>query len=256
MKTNKQQLSYIERKNRAEILAKIGASLRQLRQDKSIAIDQIAEKTGINERQIMAIESGQLEQLPEPIYIQYFIKRYAEALGLNGTSEASAFPTGEFSRPIKPAWIRLPAPILRPIHLYFVYILVVLFSVSSLSYLMRSSLNQERLIYVQDPVEPSSVSSSPDNSATPVAHNPEQVRVYMTIEADSWLWIEADGQTKFEGILPKGSERTWVASQQLIIRAGNAGGVRIALNDGQTKKLGEPNVVEEVTFKAHPRSRI
>ena len=256
MRKNKQQLSYLERKNRAEILAKIGTRLRQLRQENSIAIEIIAAKTGINQRQIMAIESGQLEQLPEPIYIQYFIKRYAEALGLNGTEEASAFPTGEFFRPIQPAWIRLPAPILRPIHLYLVYILVVLLSVSSLSYLMRHSLNPDRLLYVRESVEPPSPPASTSNAATTVAHRPEPVRVNMTIDADSWLWIEADGLTLFEGILPKGSERTWVANQQLIIRAGNAGGVRIALNDGQTRKLGEPNVVEEVTFKAPPRSRI
>jgi cytoskeletal protein RodZ len=255
MGRNKQQISYLERKNRAEILAKIGARLRQLRQENSIAIEMMADQTGINQRQIMAIESGQLEQLPEPIYIQYLIKRYADALGLNGTEEASAFPAGDFFRPIQPAWIRLPAPILRPIHLYLVYILVVLFSVSSLSYLMRHSLNSERLLLVQESVKTPSPSPSASNAATTVAHRPE-VRVNMTIEADSWLWIEADGQTQFEGILPKGSQRTWVANQQLIIRAGNAGGVRIALNDGQTRKLGEPNVVEEVTFKAPPRSRI
>lgn len=249
MKKNQQQLSYLEQKKRAEILAKIGARLRQLRQDNSIAIEMMAAKTGINQRQIRAIESGQLEQLPEPIYIQYFIKRYAEALGLNGTEEASAFPTGEFFRPINPAWIHLPDPILRPIHLYVIYILVVIFSVSSLSYLMRHSLNSERLLLVQESVKTPSPSPEPP-------HRPEPVRVNMTIDADSWLWIEADGQTQFEGILPKGSQRTWVANQQLIIRAGNAGGVRIALNDGQTRKLGEPNVVEEVTFKAPPRSRI
>ncbi|MGK7903339.1 MAG: helix-turn-helix domain-containing protein [Hormoscilla sp.] len=254
MRKPQQKLSYLERKNRAEILAKIGARLRQLREENSISIEMMADKTGINQRQIRAIESGQLEQLPEPIYIQYFIKRYAEALGLNGAEEASAFPAGDFFRPINPAWIHLPAPILRPIHLYVVYILVVLFSVSSLSYLMRHSLNSERLLYVQQPVKTPSPSAS--NDSTTVPHRPEPVRVNMTIDADSWLWIEADGQTEFEGILPKGSERTWVANQQLIIRAGNAGGVRIALNDELPQKLGEPNAVEEVTFKAPPRSRI
>jgi len=249
MKKNKQKLSYF---HRAEILAELGSVLCELRQKQSINIEDMASKTGIMQRQLLAIESGELDRLPEPIYIQYLIKRYAEALGLNGTEFASAFPTDGHQRTPIPAWSHLPAPQLRPMHLYFLYIFVIFFSLNGLSYIINHSLNQNNILYVQQPDEPSSAPPEPSKKATPVV----PVRVNMTIDADSWLWIEADGKTEFEGILPKGSERTWVASQQLIIRAGNAGGVLIALNDGLPQKLGEPNVVEEVTFKAPPRSRI
>jgi len=272
MRKNKQKFSYFDRQTRAEILAELGSVLCELRQKQSISIEQLATKTGIMRRQLLAIESGELDRLPEPIYIQYFIKRYAEVLGLNGTEFASAFPTDGYLRPPMPARIYLPAPQLRPIHLYFLYIFVIFVSLNGLSYIINHPLNQNNILYVQQPDEPpislgsanrttpETSSSAPEElskKATPVAHRwSEPVRVTMTMDADSWLWIEADGKTEFEGILPKGSERTWVASQQLIIRAGNAGGVRIALNDGLPQKLGEPNVVEEVTFKVPPRSRI
>jgi len=277
MRKNKQELSYFERQTRADILAELGSILCELRQKQSISIEQIATKTGIMRRQLLAIELGELDRLPEPIYIQYFIKRYAEVLGLNGTEFASAFPTDRYLIPPIPPWIYLPVPQLRPIHLYFLYIFVIFVSLNGLSYIIDHPLNQNNILYVQQPDEPqislgianrttpetsSSAPAEQSKKATPVAHRrsdfsgPEPVRVTMTMDADSWLWIEADGKTEFEGILPKGSERTWVASQQLIIRAGNAGGVRIALNDGLLRKLGEPNVVEEVTFKVPPRSRI
>jgi hypothetical protein len=43
----------------------------------------------------------------------------------------------------------------------------------------------------------------------------------------------ADGQTQFQGILPEGTKRTWEAKQELFVKAGNAGGVLMAVNDGQ-----------------------
>jgi hypothetical protein len=80
------------------------------------------------------------------------------------------------------------------------------------------------------------------------------VRIGLTLKAESWIEVVADGQTQFQGILPEGTKRTWEAKQELFVKAGNAGGVLMAVNDGQAKQMGAPGKVEEVTVKANPES--
>lgn len=53
---------------------------------------------------------------------------------------------------------------------------------------------------------------------------------------DVWILLSADGQTLFEGILPKGSQREWTAPGRFRIKAGNVRGIRLFL-DGQPVEL-------------------
>jgi hypothetical protein len=76
------------------------------------------------------------------------------------------------------------------------------------------------------------------------------VVVEIKLEDKSWLRVVVDGKTEFEGIVTKGTEKTWVANQQLTIRAGNAGAVLVAFNEEEAKHLGERGQVQEVTYKA------
>ncbi|EGJ29893.1 MULTISPECIES: helix-turn-helix domain-containing protein [Moorena] len=75
-----------------EQLQKIGTYLSQLRQEKSIPIEEVADTTFIRLHILQALEAGQSEPLPEPVYIQGFIRRYAEFLGLDGPGIAKTFP--------------------------------------------------------------------------------------------------------------------------------------------------------------------
>ncbi|NEO23451.1 MAG: helix-turn-helix domain-containing protein [Moorea sp. SIO4A1] len=75
-----------------EQLQKIGTYLSQVRQEKSIPIEEVANNTFIRLHILQALEAGQSEPLPEPVYIQGFIRRYAEFLGLDGPGIAKTFP--------------------------------------------------------------------------------------------------------------------------------------------------------------------
>jgi cytoskeleton protein RodZ len=76
-----------------EQLKEIGTHLRQVRQQKSISIEEVAARTCIRLRMLKALEDGLLDQLPEPIYIQGFIRRYGDFLGLDGNDLAKDFST-------------------------------------------------------------------------------------------------------------------------------------------------------------------
>jgi cytoskeletal protein RodZ len=252
-------------REQAERLAELGDRLRHYRQKQNLSLQTIAEKTLIPVRLLVAIEDGKLDQLPEPVYVQGFIRRYADAIGLDGAEFASIFPAQLPLRMSRPSWRKSIQAQLRPLHLYVIYLLLVMGSVSSLSYVLSRSTQPMVSMVPSQPGQstktgPQTPSASPSPGAiapqTPsspsVAQKP--VRISLTLIAQSWIEVVVDGKPAFEDTLPEGSQRTWVADKQLKLRAGNAGGVIVTFNDGQAKPLGPPGSVEEVTFGSNPQS--
>ncbi|MBD2036413.1 helix-turn-helix domain-containing protein [Leptolyngbya sp. FACHB-321] len=74
-----------------EQLKTIGDYLQRERQEQAISLDEIAVKTYIPLRLLQALELGNVERLPEPVFVQGFIRRYADAIGLDGTALAKNF---------------------------------------------------------------------------------------------------------------------------------------------------------------------
>ena len=270
-KITKKKLLSQEPETSQKKLAEIGSQLRQYREQQSISLEKVAVVTMIRRNLLQAIEDGKLDQLPEPVYTQGLIKRYAEAMGLDGAQFADFFPIEPPTRSAaKLSGLNLPQ--LRPIHLYLFYTFLIICSVNALSQLMGGSVTakngavtKELALQQQEQArlvtEGSSASKNlkPDSyTAVEAARSGENagkfgnkpVMVNVTFKAESWMQIEVDGKTEFEGTLPSGTVRTWQAEKQLVVVAGNAGGVMVAVNNGQPEQLGAPGVAKEVVFKA------
>lgn len=249
-----------------EKLEELGSRLRQFRTEQCIPLEDVAAQTRIQARLLNAIEEGRLDQLPEPVYIKGFIQRFAEALGLNGAEFANAFPTGSTVQFVKPSWRHLPAAQLRPIHLYVIYVLLVISAVSGLSILVKPSREAaidnyppraQQLPAPKNLPATNAKQKSPTFKHTEVvktSENGKQVQVNVTLKAESWIRVVADGKTEFEGVLPEGTQRIWEADQKLIVRAGNAGGVLVEFNDESAKQMGAPGEVQEVIFATNTGS--
>ncbi|MEG4068951.1 DUF4115 domain-containing protein [Microcoleus sp. Pol11C2] len=271
-KTTKQKLHSQEPETAQKKLAEIGNQLRQYREQQSICLDKVAVVTMIRRNLLQAIEDGQLDQLPEPVYTQGLIKRYAEAMGLDGTQFAEFFPIEPAPRSrTKLSW--QDGPQLRPMHLYLFYTFLIICSVNVLSQLMSGSvtakngagaeelaLGQQEQARLAAEASSSSQNQKPDSYEAVEAVRTGQnlnksgnkpVMVSVTFKAESWMQVEVDGKTEFEGTLPSGTVRTWGAQKQLVVVAGNAGGVMVAVNNGQAEQLGDPGVAKEVVFKAN-----
>jgi cytoskeleton protein RodZ len=74
-----------------EQLRAIGAHLSQVRRDQELSIDAVANQIFIRPALLKALESGNDADLPEPVFVQGFIRRYAEALGLDGKAISQDF---------------------------------------------------------------------------------------------------------------------------------------------------------------------
>ncbi|MCV3314468.1 helix-turn-helix domain-containing protein [Pediococcus ethanolidurans] len=61
----------------------IGKRLQEARLDQGLTIDYIQEKTKIQKRYLMAIEAGQMNDLPGDYYVKSFVSQYAAVVGLD-----------------------------------------------------------------------------------------------------------------------------------------------------------------------------
>ena len=88
-----QEKKYSFEEEQSQALAEIGRKLQRFREKHSICLERVAVVTMIRINLLQAIEEGNLAKLPEPVYTQGLIKRYADAMGLNGEQLAESFPT-------------------------------------------------------------------------------------------------------------------------------------------------------------------
>jgi cytoskeletal protein RodZ len=238
-----------------EQLKEIGSQLRQLRQEQSISTEEVAAKTFIPSRLLTALEEGQPEHLPEPVFIQGFIRRYADALNLDGTAIANRFPAHFLPLKLETSSQEVSQPSPKVIPLYVVYILLLLTATGGLFYLVNKPQTTKPALQIQKQTSPiaqqqkTTLKSTSLTPATPKASTTgESVQVAVSLQDESWLQVIVDGKNEFEGTLTKGDKKTWTAKKQLTITAGNAGAVLISSNRQKEKPLGELGDVKEVTF--------
>ncbi|AFY50353.1 hypothetical protein Nos7524_4605 [Nostoc sp. PCC 7524] len=257
-KTDEQPKLTIEQE-RAEKLTQIGAQLWASRQERGLSLDEMVVHTKIPRRLLQAIEEGNLEDLPEPIYIQGFIRQFADAVGFNGVEFASNFPID--SQPMNLPQVGTTKPSinqLRPLHLYLLYIFLIVCAVSSLSQLLNNTalkannneIKPENLVKKQ-PNQPKQLTNTlPVSNRLTGEKDNQSVQIGVTLKASSWIRVVADGKTEFEGVLPEGAHRVWKAEEQLTVKTNNAGGVLMSVNEQEAKQMGEPGKEEEIKIAA------
>lgn len=65
-------------------LDQIGQKLKSARESHGLSLSQIFERTKIPINHLESIDNGLSDELPEPVYVAGYIKRYADCVGLNG----------------------------------------------------------------------------------------------------------------------------------------------------------------------------
>ncbi len=68
------------------VLESIGQKLKSAREGQGLSLSDIYQRTKIPVNHLQSIDNGAAEDLPEPVYVSGFIRRYAECVGLNPQS--------------------------------------------------------------------------------------------------------------------------------------------------------------------------
>ncbi|MBD2364979.1 helix-turn-helix domain-containing protein [Anabaena minutissima FACHB-250] len=260
-KNNEQPQLSIEQQ-RVEKLTEMGAQLWASRQEKGLSLEEMVGLTKIPRRLLQAIEEGNIDDLPEPIYIQGLIRQFADALGFKGGEFASQFPVNfqTVNTPQVNPNQSISMGLLRPIHLYLLYIFLIISSVSSLSHVLNNAAlrangsdpkqkNQNTVVKNQ-PTQSQQSKTLPISDRLTINKDSQSVQIGVTLQASSWIRVIADGKTEFEGVLPEGAHRVWKAQEQLTVKTDNAGGVLMSVNQQAAKQMGEFGKEEEVKIAA------
>ncbi|MCG6135643.1 MAG: helix-turn-helix domain-containing protein [Nostoc sp. LLA-1] len=258
-------------KAQQEQLQEITQYLRQVRQDRSIRIEEIAARTNIQLCLLKALDAGQFEELPEPVYVQGFIRRYGDAVGLDGATLAHTFTINDF-----PPYAtynnsqNLDKTTTKYIPNFVPYVLLLALAAVGGIYVLNSKVITEFIAKKQNSVPTQAATTAPvtptdeplaqiQNSVstpetTPLLIAPPQrpaktnVEVSLELQGKSWLQVTVDDKTEFMGNLNKGAQRTWTAKEKLTVRSGNAGAVLISVNQQPAKPFGDDGDIKEVTF--------
>jgi len=235
-------------------IKEIGFLLKEARQQNTVSLEELASQTLVRVGLLSAIENGNLKELPEPIYVQAIIRQYANFLGLEGDKLADSIPTKQLHLQKDQGW-NLLLPMLtqlRPMHLYAMYVILMVIAVNSLSAIVDNS-KQDNAPIALPPIQ-EKVTNTPAPSTkiatipSPSPKPSQPIVVSVTLKSQSWLRVIADEQMLFEGVLDEGNQRVWTAQQKLSLRAGNAGALVVTFNENPPKPLGNLGEVQEITF--------
>ncbi|MEL4894092.1 helix-turn-helix domain-containing protein [Crocosphaera sp. Alani8] len=348
----------------AEKIKEIAAYLKEQRVQQGLSIEQIASMTFIRLPMIKALETSNIGELPELVYVQGFIRRYGEALQIDGNQLSQQLTASAAEKiDISPDLFTSPAvednigqevpctPVSqenyqsvatkskprtlvqlsdetsettnaswpKKLHLYWVYLLILGGATGGLFYLLsrppateqtaQSEPTQTAAVSPQptqpqettqtaavspQPTQPEEISQPAESSdiitqpetpvateePSPVVESPQgtsettnnlsevaenapiptetpnditretttetAITAALQLEGDSWLQVKVDGEVEYEGILQEGEEESWNAEENLTIRVGNAGVVKLSVNDEPAEVIGELGEVKTV----------
>jgi len=125
-----------------ERICQIGEELKQARLNQSLSQKQLHSQTRVPLYQIQALEQGDVEQLPEDIYVRGFVRTLGNSLGLDGFAMAATLPLPDPVRAVVPSWYGSTASVsgaLRPVHIYLGYAALMTGAMGSLIWMSHQT---------------------------------------------------------------------------------------------------------------------
>lgn len=249
-------------------MTNFGASFKQARESRGIPLDEIAIETRISTRFLQAIENEEFHLLPGGIFNRGFIRTYAERVGLDPEKAVADYSRLTEFRELEPSRLGGSAPAKTGRSAYplailgLILLILIFYAVTRSSESNPSPATMQSASRVSEPVsaplppappETVSAASPPAEVETLPAENPlePENRLEMELEAQEQTWIKVttDGSTVVPGeILEPGMTRKFTAQNSIGLILGNAGGVKIKINDQPAKPLGGSGQVRELTI--------
>lgn len=260
-----------------EALKKFAEELKSLREAKKITLQQIATKTKIDIKFLIAIDEAKFDILPE-LYIKAFIKEYAFMIDANPDEIAKKFiaaKQGKATDTSSGSDVKTDnseiqttefestetlTPIehhnVSPDKLKINYILggAVLLVVIILSYFLFIHESTPEIITEQtyNPTEESKPAFEVDSQLVAVKNKIHTDSLQLSIKAIQRVWVKvlSDRNLRFEGMFAQDEQKYYNASKEFRVVVGNAGNVQLALNGKNIEGVGEKGEIKNLILSA------
>lgn len=250
-------------------MASLSERLKRERELRGISLKQISEETRIGVRFLQALEDDRLEVIPGEFYRRSYLRAYTRYLGLD---EDRALNVYDYSRKDKssqsesggepganppagiPAWLKWAGASLG----IGVAVVLLVRAIPAPTAPPASTAPTEGRAPVPDPGTEQDALPTPDiplespARALDPAPSPFLVeaspvggalRLVLSVEESCWLEIAADGEVVVSGLKDQGFRQEVTALRELRLWLGNAGGVKLLLNDEPAIPLGQSGQV-------------
>ena len=91
-------------------------------------------------------------------------------------------------------------------------------------------------------------SSSQSEGSSRSKDSSASISVVIKAKQNSWISIDADGKSVWQGTLSTNDERSVTAGKELVLRTGNAAGIDVSYNGRALGTLGKDKEVRTLTF--------
>lgn len=233
-------------------MASLGQELRRERELRGISLREIADQTKINIRFLEALENDKLDILPGTFFIKAIIREYAKSIGLeehaalNKYYETSLTQEKEQENEEKKeksfSWFPKNRAKLFSYGILFVFLLLI-----PISYIFFFRKGEKPSSPVKPKVEniiqkPTPKPPEPKLKPEPV-NEEKEIALEISFIERTWIQVYADGELLVDGIKLPGEEVKIIASEELVLNLGNAGGISYTLNNQKGRRLGPSGAV-------------
>jgi cytoskeletal protein RodZ len=254
---------------------RFGDELRRERLVREITLEEISAATKISLRLLTALEKSDLSRLPAPAFTRGFIRSYALHIGIDPEEKVCAYMAdlADAASGASPSAIRvrsrfrrgrgatagtivggvtavllLLGVIARPARHAAVRPDKPLATRSALVALKNVDASSEPTPAVRQPEPVAEVANSAATTdAAPL------VTLVLEFDSDSWIKLNASGETLFVGLVRRGQVRKFEARGGFQLSLGNAGGVRVTVDGRALDPLGGAGqVVRDLPLPAPP----
>ena len=237
-----------------------GSKLRDARERRGVSLRQIANATKISVRVLEALERNDISRLPGGIFSRAFVRSYAVEIGLDpeetiqefiaqfpNDSVTAGHPTIAHA-PIEDtvaheADRRMATTFVRLIALSIPIAGVVLYfgMAGRRAAMSVAAPAAVATVHTSSPSGSAATPAPADASAALDAVEPVADRVAVVVVARRACWVSAtvDGEKVVERTLQAGEQQTFNMRRELVLTAGDAGGLSMTLNGAPAKRLGE-----------------
>jgi len=235
----------------------VGARLASARAARSLSVADIARQLKFSSRQVEALEADCYDRLPGAVFTRGFIRNYARLVGLDPapllTEADSRLPHNVQPTPGLPPSADIPFPGRRPVKWYRYAVAALLLAVSGVVFEiyredetpevpLKPSLAATPPPAAVSPAPPIVAAAAATTSAAPADVAPSvhvkiesavaEPSLTFTFVQESWVEVrDGHGHRLLWQLNPAGTQQKVSGPPPLSLVIGNAGGVRLQVND-------------------------
>ena len=232
----------------------LGEEFRAAREARHLSLSDVSEQIHIRSVYLQSLEDEDWSAIAAPVYVRGFIRTYARFLGLPGEQAVAVFneSVGANARAHE---VIVAQPRRRPSIWLWLAAAAALILVAFVGYnyiqLQQQGGPAGQTAVTAPETSAEAQSGATDAPALPLAAKHHKAGTGKTLDIRitqaSWLLVKIDGKQRLEGILPAGTLKEFHGNVA-VIRAGNAGGVHLAVDGKPLGTMGPSGAVVDRTI--------